>query len=422
MRTSAPEKKQSQRSAHSSLAPGKETPGPSHREHPILQLQRSIGNQAVQRRLQSPARAPLQRQPAGAGSAPTRQQEIAEFEADRARFEQSQKEYFESIGEIMREQVSKAAGFVDGKRPSTPDEALKVVGMWGVTLQMLTTQLPNLGQSLSGQVVGQHVSSTIAQQQQALVAALSAQGQQTYQQMLTNVQDEPFWKQHLATQEIYIFPDLTGTNRYNGYTQRGTGKTAEGLTTPVFIIHISKDRLDAGQLKESVATLIHELSHTLYEPSIIQSSLRSFTNSLSELLADHPAIAALRQGAQDPAAAQQIHVRRISQILYEHTGYGEGEIFVHLQQLTHQPSVTVGGQTVSGSHFILETVEAYVKKLQGIGLSPHMLSGILRKLARRVALLYDRRIEAAPQGSSQRRLLVINKDQALAILGIAAGI
>jgi len=371
---------------------------------------------------QGHARAQLQRQPSGAGSAPTREQEIIEFEADRGHFEQAQKEHFESIGEIVREHLLKAAGFVGGKRPTTPDEALKVVGMWGLTLQILTTQLPHLSQSLSGSVQpGQHASATVAQQQQTLIAALTAQGQQTFQQMLTTVRSEPFWKQHLDTQEIFIFPDITGTNRYGGYTQRGTGQTAEGLTIPVFVIHIDKDKLEAGQIEESVAILIHELSHTLYEPQLIQRSLKSFTNSLAELLADHPTIAAMRQGAQDAAAARQIHIRRISQILYEQTGYGEAEIFVHLQQLTHQPPVPVGGQSIPGSRYILAEVEAYVKKLRGIGLPPRMLSGILRTLARRVALLYDRRIAAAPQGSKQRQLLELNKEQALAILSIAAG-
>ena len=363
----------------------------------------------------------IQRQPSGAGSAATQGQAIAEFEADRRRFEQAQEEHFESIGEIVREHLLKAAGFVGGQRLTTPDEALTVVGMWGLTLNTLTTQLPHLSQSISGKVQGQHASATVAQQQQTLIAALTAQGQKAFQQMLTAVRGEPFWKQHLDTQDIFIFPDLTGANRYAGYTQRGTGQTAEGLTKPVFVIHISKNRLEASQVDESVATLIHEFGHTLHEPNLVSRSLKPFTNSLAELLADHPKIAAMRQGAKDAAEARQTHIKRISQILYEHTGYGEAEIFAHLQQLTHQPPVPAGGQSIPGGRFILAQVEAYAEKLRRIGLPPRMLSGILRTLDRRVALLYDRRIAAAPQGSNQRRLLEINKDQALAILGIAAG-
>lgn len=365
----------------------------------------------------------LQRQPAGTGSAPTRAEAIAEHEADRVHFEQAQEEHFAAIGEIVREHLLKAAGFVGGQRPTTPDEALKVVGMWGVTISALTTQLPHLSQSISGQVPqGQHASATVAQQQQTLIAALTAPGQKAYQQMIATVRGEPFWKQHLDTQDIFIFPDLTGGNRYAGYTQRGSGKTAEGLTKPVFIIHVSKDRLEAGQIDESVATLIHELGHTLYEPTLVSRSMKAFTNNLAELLADHSKIVAMRQGAPDPAEARQTHIRRISQILYENTGYGEAEIFSHLQQLTHQPAVPAGGgRSIPGSRFILMQVEAYAKKLKSIGLPPRMLSGILNTLARRVALLYDRRIAAAPKGSNQRQLLEINKDQALAILSIAAG-
>jgi Domain of unknown function (DUF4157) len=56
MQTCAQKQNQSQKPVSSSLArPKKATPGPNHREHPILYLQRIIGNQAVQRMLQTHA-------------------------------------------------------------------------------------------------------------------------------------------------------------------------------------------------------------------------------------------------------------------------------------------------------------------------------------------------------------------------------
>src|SRR5262245_9129958 len=114
MQTYASKKKPSQEPAH--LRPAL---GPSHLEHPLLDLQRAIGNQAVLRRLPATAgQAPLQRQPAGPASAPAPQQEIAEFEADRTRFEQEQKEHFESIGESLREHLLKAAGLAGGTNRS----------------------------------------------------------------------------------------------------------------------------------------------------------------------------------------------------------------------------------------------------------------------------------------------------------------
>lgn len=94
----------------------------------------------------------IQRQPSGAGSAVTRELAIAEFEADRRRFEKAREEYFESIGEIVRKHLLEAAGFVGGQRLTTPDEALKVVGKWGLTINTLTRQLPHLSQSISGRL------------------------------------------------------------------------------------------------------------------------------------------------------------------------------------------------------------------------------------------------------------------------------
>jgi hypothetical protein len=367
--------------------------------------------------LKTPLLSQVQRQTAGGGDA-TRQAEIAEFEADRQRFEQGQAEYFADIGEMIREHILQVAGFERDRRPSTPDEALRIVGLWGVTLAVLMRNLPQMSQSLSSQVQGPQEVQSLAQQQQTLVAALTPDGRRTYQQVLARVRREPFWRQHLDQGRIYIFPDLTGTNLYSGYTQRGRGQTDEGLTVESFVIHISKDRLEAGQVDESVATLVHELSHTLYEPSITQRSLRPFTNSLAELLADHSQIAAQRQGAADATQARQLHVRHIGQILYERTGYAEAEIFVHLQQLTHQPAVQVEGESVAGHRYILAVVEGYVQQLRNTRIPPRLLAGILRSLSRRVSILYDRRIAAASDATERRRLQ-LSKEQALTILRLA---
>jgi hypothetical protein len=357
----------------------------------------------------------VQRVPSGEATSA----EVAEFEEDRQRFEAAQASYFADIGEIIRRHILQAAGFAEGQTLSTATDALRVVRMWDIELETLTRGLPQLTQSLAGQVRGQQTNESMAQQQQSLVAALTTAGQQAFQDMLQMVRGEPFWQQHLDSNEIFIFPDLTGSNRYSGYTQRGSYQTAEGLTRTAFIIHISKDALEGGEVEASSATLIHELSHTLHEPNVTARSLQPLIQRLAELLADHPQIEALRQSATDAEQARQIHTRRIYQILFERTGYAEAEIFVHLQQLSHQPPVQVGEETLRPHHYILDTVEGYVAQLRRIGLPPRMLAGILCSLGRRVALLYTRRIEAAPSGSTQRRMLELSRDQALATLSIA---
>ncbi|MET0555590.1 MAG: hypothetical protein ABW221_21300, partial [Vicinamibacteria bacterium] len=76
---------------------------------------------------------------------------------------------------------------------------------------------------------------------------------------------------------------------------------------PVYIIHLQKDMLDRGDRELAAATLVHELSHNLYEPTL-EGAMRTFHLELAELLADHPRIAARRGAATNAAAARAQHV------------------------------------------------------------------------------------------------------------------
>ena len=354
----------------------------------------------------------LQREPESTG----RSAAVEAFEADRRRFEEVQSSVFSRMGEMIRRHILSSAGFPRGQSLSTADQAFRVVRMWGVTLDTLIRGLPQLDRSLSGRMRGQHSSTDLEQRQQQLLAALSPPGRQAYQAMMQSVRREAFWRQHLDGNIIYIFPDLTGTTRYNGYTQRTRYQTSEGLTRNAFIIHISKDRLNGGEVDASAATLIHELSHTLYDPNITDRTMGPFLRQLSGLLAAHPRIAAMRQGAPDPEQARAVHERHIRQILYERTGYGEAEIFVHLQQLTHQPPVPRLTGVQAAHHYIRETVLNYSEQLRRIGLPPNILRGIFNSLRSRVELLYTRRAASAAPGSPEHRYLVSTQQLALIVL------
>lgn len=345
-------------------------------------------------------------------------------EAERREFEEMQAQFFALVGEQMRESILGRAGFVEGPvgrhaQPTTAEEALRVVGLWGVTLDLLVRNLPQLSQSLAGQVRGRHASDTLAARQQALIDALTPDGRRTYQRVLARVRAEPFWRRHLETTSIFIFPDLRGENLYRGYHQEGTETDPQGRTRPAHIIHVSANALEAGNVEAVAATLVHELSHTLDVGAVIGRSLRPFLLQLAELLADHPDIQALRLGAADATAARTTHVSRIGQILREFTGYGEQEIFAHLQQLTHQPAVVEEGEQLRSTDYIRLRVELYLRRLRHIGIAPRTLNGILDALARRTTMLYDRRIAAAPAGSRLRQTLATNKDLALLILQLA---
>ena len=123
--------------------------------------------------------------------------------------------------------------------------------------------------------------------------------------------------------------------------------------------------------------------------------MQLFERQLADLLVDHPRVAALRNSATDAAAARLEHLRLLRQMIHDATTYAEGEVFVHLQQLTHQPAMTVNGKTISGSDFILDEVTFWIGRLACIGLQPRLLVGLLGSIRRRVDRTYDDRIAAA---------------------------
>jgi hypothetical protein len=339
--------------------------------------------------------------------------EQAEFEKERERFAKKQDEYFATIGEDIRKHILAEAGFNARTPPANAADALKIIDLWGLSKADLVGQLPQIGASLSTQVQGSNQVTTLQQQADQLTAALSKKGQQTFEAAMKAVRTEPFWRKWLNDHQVFIFPDLTGTNRYSGYTQRSSDRW-----NPGFIIHVSKDALDAGDTQAVVATLIHELSHTTFEGTI-GKAMRPFLKEVASLLADHPEISALRAKASDKDEARQTHVNRIYLILYERTGYAEGEIFVHLQQFTHQPAVTLSSGKLSADRFILSQVAAYVEQLKRIRLPQKTLIGVLDTIGRRVQLLYDSRIEALPAGSPERGRMELRQRQAAAILELA---
>jgi hypothetical protein len=106
-------------------------------------------------------------------------------------------------------------------------------------------------------------------------------------------------------------------------------------------------------------------------------------------------------------------------MLYEATGYAESEIFVHLQQLTHQPSMTINGTGVRASDFILDELTSWIRQLKRIGMPRAVLNEVLSGVIRRAMETYDARIAAAPAGSSERMNLETNKRLAQAIMALA---
>jgi hypothetical protein len=365
----------------------------------VLALQQTIGNRRVARYLLAVARDPA---PAA---------EVAE---ERRRFADEQEAFFRETGALMEAEIRRRAQLQHA--PATPEEALDVAALWGLTLDAIAAHMPAVSTSLAGQVRGQRAATTLADEARRLVAALQPAGRRAYEQVVARVRGEAFWRQRLDREPIYIFPDLGGRNRYAGYTQRGTADDG----SPAFIIHISQEALNAGEVDSVAATLVHELSHTVFDPSVIGRSLNPLLGRLSELIVEHPRLQALRRGAAEPAEARAAQVRQVRQLLYERTAYGEAEIFVHLQQLTHMPAtVPADGGTVRGSDHVLAMVETYLNRLKQIGMPPRMLRGILDSLARRTAILYDRRIAAAQERDRER--LRNHKELALALFALARG-
>jgi hypothetical protein len=341
----------------------------------VLALQQTAGNRRTTHYLRAVARDP----------APA-----AEVADERRRFAEQQEAFFRETGELMEAEIRRRAHLEHA--PTNAEEALEIAALWGLTLDAIAAHMPAVSTSLSGQVRGQRAATTLADEAKRLVDALPPPGRRAYAQVMARVRGEAFWRQRLDREPIYIFPDLGGRNRYAGYTQRGTADDG----SPAFIIHISQEALSAGEVDSVAATLVHELSHTVFDPSVIARSLNPLLGSLSELIVEHPRLQTLR------------------------TAYGEAEIFVHLQQLTHMPAtVPADGGSVRGSDHVLAMVETYLDRLKRIGMPPRMLRGILDSLARRTVILYDRRIAAAPERDRER--LRSNKELALALFALARG-
>jgi hypothetical protein len=361
----------------------------------VLALQQTAGNRRVARYLRAVARDPAATD-------------------DRPRFAEEQEEFFRQTGEVMEAEIRRRAHLRHA--PANADEALEVAALWGLTLDDIAAHMPAVSASLAGQVRGQQAATTLGDQAQRLVGALKPAGRRAYEQVMRQVRAEAFWRQRLDAGQTVVFPDLGGRNRYAGYTQRGNADDG----SPAFIIHISEEALNAGEVESVAATLVHELSHTVFEPSVVGRSLAPLVAGLSDLIVEHPRLQALRRGAADPSEARAAQLRQLRQLLHERTGYGEAEIFVHLQQLTHMPAtVQVDGQAVRGSDHILAMVETYLGRLKRIGMPPRMLRGILDSLARRTATLYDRRIAAAQE--RDREPLRNKKELALALFTLARG-
>lgn len=353
----------------------------------------------------------------------------AESEAERnARVaaEQAQAAESQQLGNTIRDTVLANAGFAAGARPTTPDEALRVVALWDLNIDKIAGALPTLTTALSGMLRGSHEEASLDQEQRRLEAALTQKGRENFMGALMLVRREPFWNDYLSRNTIYIFPDLTGANRYRGFTQVATRTVPGSKPQKVFVIHVSKSMLEYVPAKPNeppqtelvAANIVHELSHTI-ETNRIGQAMESFEENLAGLIADHPRVIALRSGAADAAAARSTHVSRIRQILYDATGYAEEEIFVHLQQLTHQPSMTIDRVAVRGSDFILHELERFMRQLKRIGVPPRVVTEVLTAIRRKAGELYDRRIAAAPAGSEQRRMLGLNKTLALSTFDLA---
>ncbi len=336
------------------------------------------------------------------------------------------------MGATIREAVLERSGFERGARPATPQEALRVIQLWGLSIGDLVGQISSVASSLAGRASRSHTGDQLEVRQRRSVAALSTAGRETYYEMLLSVQQESFWRDHFSDQTVFVFPVTTPgaasastggrAHRYRGTHEMDTVTSSSGQTYPVHIISIAREvfepdpgtvprsarRSSDERRQQAVSILVHELSHGIYGPSMLRRSMRPFLQDLAVLLADHPRISALRSGVADAERARQDHIANIRQILFERTAYAESEVFVHLQQLTHVPSEDV--DLIRGS------VDIYLEQLLRIGLPHGVLAGILRSLSRRVRSVYDQRIAAAPEDSDQRSRLQRHKERAMEML------
>lgn len=317
-------------------------------------------------------------------------------------------------GTAMRGSVLSKAGFAAGAAPTNADEALRVTALWGVDLARIVSRLPVQTASTAQKTLGRHTAATLGEAQSAAIAALSHKERETFMSALLQVQAESFWRDYLRTHTVHIIPDVTGTN-YGGYTQTGTRRDDSGRIDRTYAIHMSIELIRLGDAGRVAATIVHELSHQLDEKAS-SPAMQPFLGELATLIAGHPDIVALRAGATDPAEAEARQLRSINQILYEATTYAEDEIFVHLEQLTHQPAMTVDGTTYRASTYITALLEGFVRQLRKIGFPRATENDLLVGVFRRAMRLYDRRIAAAPEGSEERKRLDINKRMAAVAL------
>jgi uncharacterized protein DUF4157 len=336
--------------------------------------------------------------------------ETAPEKATREKAEAAEAAATQARGTKMKESVLTKAGFAGGAAPATADEALRVTAAWGLDLAKFISKLPVQTAATAQKTIGHHTETSLRDAQTAAIAALSHKERETFMSALLLVQQESFWRNYLATHNVFIIPDVTGTN-YGGYTQTGTGRDGSGRPIHSYAIHMSIELMKIGNPNRVAATIVHELSHQIDAPSSTPA-LQPFLGELATLIASHPDIVALRAGAPDAAEAEARQLRSINQMLYEATTRAEDEMFVHLQQLTHQPEMRVRGNMVRGSDYIIALVEGFVRQLRKIGFPRATENQLLVGIMKRAMALYDRRIAAAPEGSPEREKLDINKRMA----------
>ncbi len=328
----------------------------------------------------------------------------------RERTEASEVAATAALGSRMRDSVLQGALLAPGAAPATPLEAIRVTSRWGLDLATIVRRLPAQISSTAQQTTGTHTATTLGQDQRSAIDALTPALRETFYSALLLVQQESFWRNYLASHTVYMIPDVTGMD-YGGYTQTGTHTDASGRVERTYAIHMSIELLRIGDARRVAATMVHELSHQVDRP-VGSPAFRPLLGELAALIASHPDIVALRAGAPDPALAERRQLRSINQMLYEATSRAEDEIFVHLQQLTHQPDMTIGGTRVRAGDYIITLIEGFVRQLRTIGLPAAMVNDLLRRVFARAMRLYDERIAAAPAGSRERQLLEVNKQLA----------
>jgi hypothetical protein len=313
-------------------------------------------------------------------------------------------------GTAMRGSVLAKAGFAAGAAPTNAEEALRVTAAWGVDLARIISKLPVQTPSTAQKTLGRQTAATLGETQAAAISALSHKERETFMSALLLVQQESFWRDYLATHTVHIIPDVAGTN-YGGYTQTGTHRDASGRIDRTYAIHMSIELIKLGDANRVASIMVHELSHQL-DDKVSSPAMQPFLGELATLIAGHPDIVALRAGAPDPAEAEARQLRSINQMLYEATTYAEDEIFVHLEQLSHQPPMTIRGTTVRSSDYIVAILEGFVRQLRKIGFPRATENELLAGVHKRAMRLYDRRIAAAPESSQERERLGIYKRMA----------